>query len=265
MLAPGARVCKERAVTRILDWLGTVLFAIFFGLILLTFDVLLRAATPFGHRAVERVGVLFQASLILAYRAAGVRVKLERSPEFQAGAPYIVLSNHQSMFDIPLFAWAMPENFPKYISKRSLAKWIPGISYNLRRGGHALIDRKDRNSAVQAIRDLARAVVADGSTVVIFPEGTRGRDGKLGPFKPGGSLALLEEAPDAPVVPVCIENSWKMMRHNFAPVPFGVHLRMWIGAPIERHPDEDRNALIARAEEEVRKALERMREEDLSS
>lgn len=250
---------------RVLDWLGTVLFSIFFGITLLVFDALLRLATPLGRRPVERVGVLFQAALILAYRAAGISVELEKSRAFRPGVPYIVLSNHQSMFDIPLFAWAMPENFPKYISKKSLAKWIPGISYNLRRGGHALIDRKDRNSAVEAIRTLAGAVVSNDSTVVIFPEGTRGRDGTLGPFKPTGTLALLDEAPDAAVVPVCIENSWRIMEHNFAPVPFGVRLRMWIGDPIERQPDEDRSALIARAETEIRNTLERMRAEALSS
>lgn len=244
---------------RVLDWAGTVLFSIFFGATLLVFDVLLRLATPLGRRPVEWVGVVFQTTLVWVYRLAGVRLDLERSAAFRPGTAYLIFSNHQSMFDIPLFAWAMPTNFPKYISKKSLAKWIPGISYNLRHGGHALIDRKDRDSSVKAIRKLARAVVSNGSSVVIFPEGTRGRDGTLGPFKPAGSLALLEEAPDAPVVPVCIENSWRIMENNYKPIPFGVHLRMWIGDPIERRPDEDHAALITRAEEAVAHTLTRYR------
>lgn len=247
---------------RLLDWVGTVLFAVCFGATLLFFDALLRLATPLGRRAVERVGIWFQIALVVAYRTAGVHTELERSPKIEGDRAYILLSNHQSMFDIPLFAWAMPESFPKYISKRSLASWIPGISYNLRHGGHALIDRADRASSVEAIRTLARAVVADGASVVIFPEGTRGRDGTLAPFKPAGSLALLEEAPDAPVLPVCIDNSWRIMENGFAPVPFGIHLRMWIGDPIERHPDEDRAALLAEVEAKIGATLERFRAED---
>ena len=103
---------------RALDWGGTILFLGFFGLTLLFFDVLLRLTTPLGKGPVERVGVWFQATLVRVYRLGGVRVDLERSPRFQPGVAYIILSNHQSMFDIPLFAWAMPENFPKCSRKR---------------------------------------------------------------------------------------------------------------------------------------------------
>lgn len=247
---------------RVADWAGTIAFSVFFGLTLLVFDVLLRLVTPLGKRPLEHVGVWFQTTLVVVYRFAGIRSELERSPAVLDGTPYILVSNHQSMFDIPLFAWALPQNFPKYISKRSLAKWIPGISYNLRHGGHALIDRSDRDSAVKAIRTLARAVTADGSSVVIFPEGTRGRDGRLAPFKPAGLLALLDEAPDASVVPICIHDSWRIMENGFRPVPFGIHLRMWIGDPIPRSPDEDRAALLAAVELQIADRLARFRAED---
>ena len=97
---------------RALDWGGTVAFSLFFGATLLSFDVVLRLATPFGRRTVERVGVWLQTTLVTTYRAAGIRPTLERSPKIEPGRAYILLSNHQSMFDIPLFAWAMPESFP---------------------------------------------------------------------------------------------------------------------------------------------------------
>lgn len=246
---------------RLLDWGGTILFGFFFGATLLLFDVLLRLTTPFGRKALERVGVWLQTCLVATYRCGGIRPELERSAKVKDGEAYILLSNHQSMLDIPLFAWALPRNYPKYISKKSLARRIPAISYNLRHGGHALIDREDRDSAVNAIRKLGRAIVKDGSSAVIFPEGTRGRDGTLNPFKPAGSLALMEEAPDAPLVPVCIDNSWRVMENNFAPVPFGIRLRIWIGDPIAREPGEDRTALLARCEKEVAQTLERFRRE----
>jgi len=244
---------------RFLSWPATILFAVFFGLILGTFDVLLRLATPFGQRAVEYVGLALQTTLVWSYRLAGIRPDLERSKGIEPRTSYIVVSNHQSMFDIPLFAWAMPTNFPKYISKRSLGSWIPAVSYNLRRGGHALIDREDREGSVAAISRLARAVVANRSSAVIFPEGTRARDGTISPFKTAGTLALLAEAPDVPVVPVCIDNSWQIMRHGMKPIPFGIHLRMWIGDPIERRPGEDPRALLVEVERRIHETLARFR------
>ncbi len=262
LLAPEPDVCKSRCMGWVGGWVGTVAFSIAFGATLLFFDVLLRLATPLGRGALERVGVLLQRALVWTYRLAGIRPELEISSEFRPGTTYLIVSNHQSMFDTPLFAWAMPDNRPKYISKKSLARGIPGISYNLRHGGHALIDRSDRDSSVQAIRTLARAAEEDGSSVVIFPEGTRRRDGTLAPFKPAGSLALFAEAPHAPIVPVCIHNSWRILENDFKPVPFGIHLRMWVGAPIERHPDEDRLALLRRAEAAVAETLERFRREE---
>ncbi|MDG2303210.1 MAG: lysophospholipid acyltransferase family protein [Candidatus Binatia bacterium] len=247
---------------RAVDWGGTILFGLFFGLTLIGFDILLRLATPLGRRPLEHVAIWLQIALVRVYGFAGIFPNLEMSEKIEPGVACIMLSNHQSMFDIPLFAWALPRNFPKYISKRSLAKWIPGISYNLRHGGHALIDRNDRNSSVKAIRKLARAVVADGASVIIFPEGTRGRDGTLSAFKHAGSLALLDEAPDAPIVPVCIHNSWQIMKNDFKPVPFGIRVRVWFGDPIERRPDEDRKALLDRVEGQVAATLKRFREED---
>ena len=81
---------------------------------------------------------------------------------------------------------------------------------------------------------------------MIFPEGTRARVGELGRFKPAGTLALLEEAPETPVVPVAIDESWRLLQHNFLPVPWGVRVRVHIGAPIARQAGED-GARAARA------------------
>ncbi len=90
---------------------------------------------------------------------------------------------------------------------------------------------------------------------MIFPEGTRARHGELGPFKPAGTVALLEEAPEAAVVPVAIDNSWRLLKHNFLPVPWGVRVRVSIGAPMARTPGEDPKALLDRVRNEIDRAL----------
>ena len=135
------------------------------------------------------------------------------------------------------------------------------MSYNLRKGGHVLIDRGDAPAAVAAIRDLGRRVRAGSCSAMIFPEGTRAREGELGAFKPAGTLALLEEGPTTAVVPVAIDESWRLLRHNYLPVPFGTRVRVWIGAPIARRTGEDGAAVLAEVRTQIGATLERWRRE----
>jgi len=242
-------------MARIRDWFFTVPFLLSFGLILLVFDVAQRIARLFGQRPQEYVAGALQVALARSFVICGARLHVERSARIKPRTPYLIIANHQSMFDVPIFGALFFTNFPKYVSKKSLAKWIPSISYNLRRGGNALIDRGDPGQAIGAIQELAAQVRERGVSAVIFPEGTRARHGMLGKFRPRGTLALLEAAADTPVVPVCIDQSWRLLRHNLMPVPFGIRVRVWIGDPIPRRKDEDREALLAHCEELIRTAL----------
>jgi len=241
------------------DWLVTPVFLLAFGLTLLVFDPLQRLARLFGRRPQEGVAGALQVTLLGVFRLAGTRLEVERDPRVHPGTPYLLIANHQSMFDVPLFGALLFSNFPKYIAKRELAKWIPSISYNLRRGGNAIIDRSDREGATRAIRVLGREVRERGVSAVIYPEGTRARAGALGPFKPAGALALMEEAPEVAVVPVAIDGSWRLLRFNLWPVPFGTRVRVHIGAPRERRPDEDRRALLEECRSEIESTLARWR------
>lgn len=241
---------------RLRDWLFTVPFLLSFGLILLVFDIAQRIARLFGRRPHEYVAGALQWSLVQSFRICGTRLQVERAAAVLPRTPYLIIANHQSMFDIPIFGALFFTNFPKYVSKKSLAKWIPSVSYNLRRGGNALIDRGDPDQAVDAIQTLASEVRERGVSAVIFPEGTRARRGELGKFRRRGTLALLEAAPDTPVVPVCIDQSWQLLRHNLTPVPFGTRVRVWIGDPLARLPGEDREALLMTVEDQIRAALE---------
>jgi 1-acyl-sn-glycerol-3-phosphate acyltransferase len=253
---------SERAAAakpRIVDWIFTVPFLLAFGLILLVFDPLQRIARRFGRRPQEIVAGALQWSLMQAIRLAGVRFEVERAPEVAPGTPYLIIANHQSMFDIPIVGALLFSNFPKYVSKRELAHRIPSISYNLRAGGHALIDRDDRGQATEAIRELGRVVCERGVSALIYPEGTRSRDGALRPFRRAGALALFEAAPEVAVVPLAIDESWRLLRFNLMPVPFGTRVRVWIGAPIARAKDEDRVALLEETRAEIERTLERWR------
>jgi 1-acyl-sn-glycerol-3-phosphate acyltransferase len=240
---------------RLRDWLFSIPFLLSFGLILLVFDVAQRIARLFGRRPHEYVVGALQVALVRSFSLCGTRLDIERSPLARPRTPYLIVANHQSMFDIPIFGAVFFTNFPKYVSKKSLARWIPSISYNLRRGGNALIDRGDPEQAVEAIQTLASEVRTRGVSAVIFPEGRRARCGELGKFRPRGTLALLEAAPETAVVPVCIDQSWQLLRHNLLPIPFGTRVHVWIGDPIPRRHDEDREALLLEVEDRIRGAL----------
>ena len=242
-------------VDRVRSWAATIVFLPVFALVLLVFDVAQRCARLFGQRPQEYVAGALQVALVWAFHLCGTRLYVDRAPGVERGGRYIVVSNHQSMFDIPILGSLLFANFPKYISKRSLGRWIPSVSYNLRRGGHVLIERSDAPAALAAIRELGARVREGQASAVIFPEGTRSRHGTLGKFKRAGTLALLEEAPDAPVLPVVIDESWRLLCHNFLPVPWGVRVYVRLGPPIARQPGEDPATLLDRVHDEIAATL----------
>jgi 1-acyl-sn-glycerol-3-phosphate acyltransferase len=240
---------------RVADWILTLPFLVAFGAILLVFDPAQRVARRLGRRPQEIVAGWLQISLVASFRLTGMRLSVDRSPAVRDGESYLFVANHQSMFDIPILGALLHANFPKYVSKRELARGLPSISYNLNHGGHALIDRDDRGGATRTIRELGAQVRERGVSAVIFPEGTRARHGELRRFRPAGTLALLDAAPEVPVVPVVIDESWRMLRHNLLPVPACVHVRVSIGEPIERHPDEDPKLLLSEVRQRIEKTL----------
>ncbi|NND12868.1 MAG: 1-acyl-sn-glycerol-3-phosphate acyltransferase [Acidimicrobiia bacterium] len=229
------------------DWIFTIPFYVAFGLTLAVYDIAMRIARRFGTRPMSVVVSSLQRSLVRAIRICGTRIEVERDPAVKGHTPYLILTNHQDMMDIPLFGAELFSNFVKYVAKIELGGYIPSISYNLKYGGNALIDRSDRRQAISAITALGERVASDGVAALIFPEGTRSKDGVPGPYRIAGAKALLRAAPDVPVVAGAIDGTWHLGRNRFAPVPFGTTVRIAIGAPMARSAD-DEVALIQAAE-----------------
>ena len=229
------------------DWVLTVPFVIAFGVTLLVFDVVGRIIRPFSLRGFENVMAALQRTLMALLTISGTRVHVERSPLVEDLRGYILISNHQSLLDIPLIGALLSRNYPKYVAKKELGRWIPSVSFNLRRGGNALIDRGERLGSIRAIRDMARTAQERNVSIVIFPEGTRSRDGRLLEFQPSGTRALLAAADELDVVPVAIDGSWRLTARSFLPVPFGTTVRVRLGDPIARIKG-DGAAIVAAAE-----------------
>lgn len=172
-------------------------------------------------------------SILISLGIAGTRFKIGPLPELPMDRPLIVISNHQSMYDVPLIMLVFRKHFPRFIAKKELGRWIPSISFALRNLGSVLIDRADQNQSIHAISEFARDVAAKNHTACIFPEGTRARQGEMKKFKMGGLATLLKEMPNALIVPVVLDGSWQILRYNFKPVPFGCKVYLNILAPIE--------------------------------
>jgi 1-acyl-sn-glycerol-3-phosphate acyltransferase len=210
-----------------------------FGLTLLVFDIVGRIVRPFSLRGFEIVMGALQRTLVAVFKILGTKVEVERDPGIEANTGYAIISNHQSVIDIVLIGGLLFTNYPKYVAKSELRRWIPSVSLNLKHGGNALIDRTDRRQAIRAITEMARTAQERNVSVVIFPEGTRSKDGSLGEFKPAGSQALLRAADRLPVVPTAIDGSWRL--HRLWPAPIGQRVRVRFGAPIPRSKGDEKD------------------------
>lgn len=215
-----------------MSWLVTIPFILAFGLVLVVYDVAGRVVRPFSFTAFEWVMASLQRTLLGVFRMFGTRLVVDRSPAIQSHTGYVVVSNHQSLFDIPIIGGLLFSNLPKYVAKAELGRWIPSVSLNLTHGGHALIDRGDRTQSLEAIAALGRSVQERNRSAVIFPEGTRSRDGSLGKFRRAGAAALLAAADRLPVIPVAIQGSWQLNR--LWPFRPGSEVRVSLGDPLPR-------------------------------
>jgi 1-acyl-sn-glycerol-3-phosphate acyltransferase len=243
------------------DWFFSIPTLVAFGLSLVVFDIAGRVALMFGLRPFEWVMAGLQKTLLGVFLISGVRFRVEGLDGFNKSGGYIFVSNHQSLYDVPIFGGILVRNFPKYVAKRSLAKGIPSISLNLRRGANALIDRGDRDQAMEAIAEMAANCQSRDVSAVIFPEGTRSRDGSLGEFRVGGLASLMQGAPELEIVPTVIDGSWKVFEHNMFPVPFGTKVRVAFGPPIARSGNDDPTAIVERCEQWASDVLEHWNED----
>lgn len=157
---------------------------------------------------------------------AGVRVTVTGQDRLPEG-PAIIMSNHQSNFDILALLGYFPRPL-SWIAKEELFK-IPVFGYSMRRGGYIPLDRSHGRKALKSI-EAAAAQIRGGSSVIIFPEGTRTRDGKLLPFKRGGFV--LATRAGVPVVPVTVVGSFLINPGGTLGLNLGLPVEIRIGEPV---------------------------------
>ncbi|MDB5011785.1 MAG: 1-acyl-sn-glycerol-3-phosphate acyltransferase [Mucilaginibacter sp.] len=168
--------------------------------------------------------------------------------------PIVFLANHQSLLEIPPLIWFLRKYHAKFISKIELTKGIPSISYNLKYGGGANIDRKDARQSLSELAKLGTRMKENKWSTVIFPEGTRSANGKVKSFQAGGIAVILKKCPGALLVPIAINNSWKIVRYGIYPLNTFTSMTLEVLEPIEpglKSVEE----LVLEAENKIKKAL----------
>lgn len=218
---------------KIISYPLSILYYFVFGIILLVFHPIQWISLKlFGYQAHKKSVDYLNYFLVRATNILGTRYSFNNRELIPQGVPLIIVANHQSMHDIPSLIWYLRKHHVKFVSKKELGKGIPSVSFNLRHGGSVLIDRKDPKQALSAIKELALYIEQNKRSAVIFPEGTRSKTGEPKKFSESGLKMLCKYAKSAYIVPVSINNSWKMDKYGSFPFGIGNHLTFEVHEPI---------------------------------
>ena len=222
------------AVKKLISYPLSLIFFLLFGLVLVLFQPIQWLCLKFfGYHAHQGSVSILNYLIMGCTRVLGTRYSFVNRVDIPQGRPLIIVTNHQSMFDIPPIIWYMRKYHPKFVSKKELGRGIPSVSFNLRHGGSALIDRKDPKQAIAELQKLGGYIEATNRSAVIFPEGTRSRTGIPKPFRTMGLKVLMKTAPNALILPISINNSWKLQAYGKFPMGLGAHLKFQVHPPME--------------------------------
>nr|WP_315141108.1 lysophospholipid acyltransferase family protein [uncultured Flavobacterium sp.] len=218
---------------KIISYPLSVIYYLCFGLCLVIFHPIQWICfNVFGYQAHKKSVDYLNFFLVKCTNILGTTYRFENLNSIPKNVPLIVVANHQSMYDIIAIIWYMRRYHCKFVSKKELGSGIPSVSYNLRHGGSVLIDRKDPKQAIPTIKGLSEYIEKNTRSAVIFPEGTRSKTGKPKEFAQSGLKILCKYAPSAYVVPISINNSWKMVRFGAFPMGLGNRLTFTIHEPM---------------------------------
>jgi 1-acyl-sn-glycerol-3-phosphate acyltransferase len=211
----------------------SIIYYLSFGLFLVIFHpIQWFCLHVFGYQAHKKSVDYLNFFLVRCTNLLGTTYSFKNRNLIPDNVPIIFVSNHQSLYDIVGMIWYLRKFHTKFVSKKELGKGIPSVSYNLRHGGSILIDRKDPKQAIPLIKGLAEYIEKHNRAAVIFPEGTRSKTGKPKEFAQSGLKILCKYAPSAYVVPISINNSWKMVKFGAFPMGLGNKLEFIIHEPI---------------------------------
>ena len=211
---------------KIVSYIFSSIFGLVFYLILLIFHPLQWLGLKVGYQAHKNVVDVLNWFLTRSLLLIGNTVHFKKHDTIPENTTIIFVANHQSLFDIPPMIWSLRKHHPKFVSKIELGKGIPSVSFNLKHGGAALINRKDPAQALRELENFGKRIHDNTWSAVIFPEGTRSRDGKPKKFSLNGIKMIVKYNPEAYIVPISINNSWRV--YKYGKFPLGMFNRITV-------------------------------------
>ncbi len=197
-----------------------------FGLpVTAVFFLLVLISLPFSKdgSAIHSIGSLWCRIILLI---SGVKVAVDGVSNIPTDGPIILASNHQGVYDIPVLLGKLPLQF-RWVAKESLFK-IPVIGWTMGFAGYISINRESASKSFKSILKAAQKI-KNGTSVVIFPEGTRSKEDEILPFKRGTFFLALKSG--VPVVPVSISGTRGIMQ-DYGIFIHPAKVRVSIGEPI---------------------------------
>jgi len=203
-----------------------------------TFNISVRflASWAAGNGTVERADQLLRWYWRKILLSGDCALYAAGRHHFTPGAAHVVMSNHSSLLDIPAILGAVPGSV-RMVTKEELFR-VPVWGRALHGSGFIPLDRKNRRKAILQL-ERAQTTLRSGVNVWISPEGTRSRDGRLGPFKKGGFHTAM--ALGVPIIPAWIEGASGIIPPDQWKVRYGGRITVSFGPPVQtaHHARED--------------------------
>ncbi len=225
----------------------TILLGLIYLVLLIFLSILLLLCWPFGVR--EPLFAVAKWAMELGLRVLGIRVEVCGREAVDKKARHVFMANHLSFIDGPLLFRLIPQS-ARVILKKSIFR-IPVLGLGMRYVGFVPVDRKGIRGGRKSIETAARLMREHGYSYLLFPEGTRSRDGRLQGFRRGGFFLAIEAG--APIVPISISGTFALMPKGSMSAKSGrVRVRFLPPVPTQGFSLESMGGLMAK----VRAAIE---------
>jgi 1-acyl-sn-glycerol-3-phosphate acyltransferase len=179
---------------------GLKLLVIFVVTVPATLLIILLGPLDRTGKHVQRITSLWTKIILTV---SGVVLNVKGLSQIDPKRQYVFMVNHQSNIDIPVLIQSLPARRLRWIAKKELL-WVPFFGWAMWAAKHITVNRADRFDALGSLK-RAKERMKDGVSLVVFPEGTRGSEADLLPFKRGGFLLAVKTG--TPIVPVTINGS----------------------------------------------------------
>ncbi|PKP51368.1 MAG: 1-acyl-sn-glycerol-3-phosphate acyltransferase [Bacteroidetes bacterium HGW-Bacteroidetes-12] len=186
-------------------------------------------------------------------RIAGVKLTVKGKENVPQNEPVIFIANHCSHLDIGVLCGSLPVNL-HFLGKKELM-WTPVVGWYMFVAGHIFVDRSNRKKAIVSIAKAADKI-SKGKSLMIFPEGTRSKSGKIGVFKKGAFHLALQA--NVKIIPVTINGTYKVWKPDSSQINPG-KVTVFIGKPIDQTQYSKEN-ISAFVNEGVNRILENLKE-----